>query len=496
MSARVSGRSRVLMVCGVLVGLLVALAACATQEQVSAPTAEPDYHDPAPWGERYPLEYSSWHATSEERPAGKSVYKRGFDGGVMYDKLSEYPFMPLLFKGWGFGIDYNEPRGHYYMLVDQSEVDPARVKTGGACLTCKSPYAEDLYEKDSKALFDATYDEAVAMLPKERRFLGATCIDCHDPATTQLATRRWTVGAAMSEVGLDPEKLTLQQQRLLVCGQCHCSYSVMKDGTTVLGVDLPWEGSTWGGITVENIVDSLETQEARIEWTQQVTGFKLGFIRHPDIEFFTSGSAHFVAGASCVDCHMPSRTVNHTEFRDHDVMSPLKSDMVACMRCHDQSAAELKAEVLRIQDRDAALLIDAGYRTATVAKLFEIANSRLATQSADIKPSYDEAAAHYRQAFYRVVYMGAENSMGFHNPDEGVRMLRDATEQAEQAEKILRDLLTRNGVAVPDEVPLELREYTDDRGVRRLDFRREQYIPDPTGEAVKKWPRSLADLLE
>ncbi|MHB1340872.1 MAG: ammonia-forming cytochrome c nitrite reductase subunit c552 [Coriobacteriia bacterium] len=495
MTASTAARIRIVGIVVVVMLVVMALAACSSGEVTVAPVVPEGEHDPAVWGEQYPEIYASWRATAEERPAGKSEYKRGFDGGVMFDKLSEYPFMPLLFKGWGFGIDYNEPRGHSYMLIDQAEADPARVKSGGACLTCKSPYAEDLYAKDAKALFGATYKDAVAMLPQEHRELGATCIDCHDTATADLATRRWTVDSAMAEVGLDPENLSLQEQRLMVCGQCHCTYSVMKDGTTVLDVDFPWEGGEWGAITVEDIINNIETQEHRHEWVQQVTGFKLGFIRHPDVEFLTAGSAHFEAGVSCDDCHMPTVTERRVEFSDHNLMSPLKRDMVACQRCHPKTAAELKAQVIAIQERNLALLIDAGYRTASVAKLFEVANSRIDTQSANVKPRYDEAASHYRQAFYRVVYMGAENSVGFHNPDEGVRILTDASKEAAQAEEILRALLKANGVAVPAEVPLELKKYIEDRGVKKLDFVRAQYVPDPSGAAQKRWPASLAALL-
>ena len=52
--------------------------------------------------------------------------------------------MALLFNGWGFGVEYNEPRGHHYMLIDQLEIDPSRLKAGGVCLTCKTPYAPKL----------------------------------------------------------------------------------------------------------------------------------------------------------------------------------------------------------------------------------------------------------------------------------------------------------------------------------------------------------------
>ena len=85
--------------------------------------------DPEVWGKAYPSEYELWKKTGEPTTVAKSVYKRGWDADkVVYDKLSEFPYMALLFNGWGFGVEYNEPRGHSYMLVDQQEVDPSRVK--------------------------------------------------------------------------------------------------------------------------------------------------------------------------------------------------------------------------------------------------------------------------------------------------------------------------------------------------------------------------------
>lgn len=475
---------------------LALLTACSAAEEEPEPVTlglEAE-HDPAVWGETFPEVYRTYLATAEERPAGKSAYKRGFDDGVMYDKLSEFPFMALLFRGWGFGLDYNEPRGHYYMMTDQAEIDPARVKAGGACLTCKSPYAQDLYEADASALFAATYDEAVAMIPAEHRTLGAACIDCHDGATGKLATRRWTVDAALAEVGLDPSALTKEQQSLMVCGQCHCTYSVMKEDGASTDVDFPWEGSEWGAITVENIIDRLESDPARLEWTQEVTGMKLGFIRHPDVEFFT-GSRHAEAGVVCADCHMAPAADGATKFSSHDLISPLKRDSAACKRCHEGTAAELRARVIELQDKNLGMLLDAGYRTATVAKLIERANASIDPMAPDVRPRYEMAARFYRQALYRVIYMGAENSVGFHNPAEGERVLGDAIYYAAEADKTLRALLASKGVSVPAEVPLELRSYLDDRGAHRQDFKPAHYIPDPTGNAQKRWPASLGALL-
>ena len=110
--------------------------------------------DPAEWGKVYPSQYELWKQTGEPTPAGKSKYKKGYDVGEdRRDKLDEYPFLALLYNGWGFGSEYREPRGHYFMVQDQLEVDPGRVKAGGSCLTCKTPYAPILEKQMGKAYY-------------------------------------------------------------------------------------------------------------------------------------------------------------------------------------------------------------------------------------------------------------------------------------------------------------------------------------------------------
>ena len=44
-------------------------------------------------------------------------------------------------------FEYNEPRGHHYMVIDQLEIDASRLKAGGACLTCKTPFAGKLQQE-------------------------------------------------------------------------------------------------------------------------------------------------------------------------------------------------------------------------------------------------------------------------------------------------------------------------------------------------------------
>jgi len=470
------------------------LAGCAAPTRPDVPEVKPapKATDPAAWADLYPAEYEQWLATSQARPGGKSAYKRGFDEGYTFDKLSEFPFMPLLFKGWGFGVEYNEPRGHWWMLRDQQEIDPSRVKAGGACLTCKSPSADALHTKYGEKVMSMPYADAVKLIPEGERQLGVSCLDCHDNQTLALRSTRWTTKSALETIGLPrPDD---EQQRIIVCGQCHCTYSVMKKDGQSVDVSFPWKGGAWGDVSVEDVIANLTDDPARLEWVQEVTGFKVGFIRHPDVEFFTKSSVHFNAGVGCPDCHMPYKVVDGFKTADHDVASPLKRDLSACVKCHPEDPAELKAQVFAIQGRNASMLIDTGYAVAANAKLFELVNSRLATTSPEVKPEYERAKKLYLQAFYRLVYMGAENSMGFHNPSEAGRILRDAMAYSQRSDAALRQLCARNGVSVPEEIDLELGTYLTDRGTNKLGFVKDQLFADPYPTHEALWPKNAEAL--
>ena len=189
-----------------LAGIILLAGACAPSKPEPVKTvaiADGDF-DPANWGKAYPLEYESWQKTKDPKPAGMSKYKKGFDTDNQYDKLSEFPYMPLLFNGWGFGVEYNEPRGHHYMLIDQLEVDPSRLKAGGACLTCKTPYAPKLQEE-----IGANYLKTLmsTCTPRSPQFqIGVACADCHDNKTLNPKLSRWTLNKALADMGKDPRR--------------------------------------------------------------------------------------------------------------------------------------------------------------------------------------------------------------------------------------------------------------------------------------------------
>ena len=477
--------SAVVVLSAMLVATLLFVVACSPDEPEPVRTSSiaDGAIEPQEWGNVYPVQYDLWKATEAPRPSGLSAYKRGGDEDrAVYDKLSEFPFMALLFKGWGFGVEYNEPRGHAHMVTDQLEIDPSRVKAGGVCLTCKSPYAPKLQEEMGVDYFSKPYKEVHARIPAKHQELGVACIDCHDNKTMALRLSRSALTDALVDIGDDPETTTTQELRSLACAQCHVTYTVEKNADMKsVGLFFPWQGSTEGDISVENIIKVLKSDPAYLEWKQDVTGFKLGFIRHPEYEFFSRQSVHAQAGLSCADCHMPYTRVGAAKASDHDVTSPLKAGMEACLQCHPGSTEDLKDQVLAIQERTLAVTNRAGYGTAVAAKLFQTTHQAQEAGKAVDQALYDQAKDLYLEAFYRTNYLGAENSMGFHNPSEAGRIGSDAVALAGECQALLRQALTKAGVDVPAEVDLELRTYLDGRGEAGLMFDPEIELEDPTG---------------
>jgi nitrite reductase (cytochrome c-552) len=427
--------------------------------------------DPEIWGKAYPDEYNLWKQTEEPEPPGKGKYKRGFDADrPTYDKLSEYPYMALLFSGWGFGVEYNEPRGHAHMVRDQLEVDSSRLKSGGVCLSCKTPYAPKLESELGLDYYQLPYKEVLAKIPEKHQNLGVACIDCHDNKDMSLRiSRGFTLREALSSMGVDPAKLSRQEMRSVVCAQCHVTYNIPKDkDMKSVGLFFPWQNSKFGHITIEDIIKKIRSDDANREWKQTVTGFKLGFIRHPEFELFSNESVHWKAGAACADCHMPYTRVGVHKVSDHRVMSPLKKDLRACAQCHAEGPEWLKDRVIAIQDRTVSLMLRSGYATATTAKLFEAVHRAKESGKQIDEDLYAKARDFYEEAFYRSVFIGAENSVGFHNPPEAMRILGDSIAFAVKAEAFLRQILTKAGVEVPMKVELEMAKYLDDRGGKKL----------------------------
>ncbi|MFA5537072.1 MAG: ammonia-forming cytochrome c nitrite reductase subunit c552 [Bacillota bacterium] len=408
------------------------------------------------WGNKYPLHYDSYLKTAEGGVGG-SKYR----GSENYSRLSAWPFQYVLFDGWGMGVEYTEARGHVYALTDQLDIDPSRKAAGGVCLTCKTPLANQMREQMGVDYFRLPYDEVHAKLPEEAKELGPACIDCHNTEDAGLRLNRWTLEEGLTRIGKDPNKLTTQELRTLTCAQCHVTYAIPKDENKK-SIDLlfPWEGGSFGNITIEDIEKTIK-DNGLYEWTNKLIDMPLGHVRHPEFELFSNQSTHWSAGLACADCHLPYQRVGSVKISSHNLASPLKTGLEPCLQCHKQTEEELKERIFFIQDRTNHLLTKAGNGAAQAVKAIEMAMKTAGTDQDLIA----EAKEFFEKAYYRVVFVSAENSMGFHNPPEAMRVLADGLDYAYQAELKAREALLKAGVTPPDEFDLELENYDIDEAV-------------------------------
>lgn len=392
--------------------------------------------DPAVWGRKYPHHYDSY-LKNAERTQGYSKYRNDNQ-----DRIGPWPFQFILWDGWGMSVEYNEPNGHIDMLRDQLKVDMTRKKAGGVCLTCKTPYSPELKEKLGIDYFRKPYMEVHAQIPPEHREQGLTCLDCHDPKTQALRLSRWTLKEGLKAIGKDETKLTRQEMRSLVCAQCHVTYAISKDaeGKSTY-VKFPWANGKWGYISIEGIIKQIKDEHI-LEWKHPPTDQKLGHIRHPEFELFSApGNVHFAAGVACADCHMPYERVGKVKISSHRWESPLKKNMKACMECHKQSPEWLKQQVWARQDRVNHLFTKAGYAVAAAALTIEQAKGMPGVDQEMLSKAKDI----YHEAYLRNTFIGAENSMGFHNPSEALRVLGDALDQGRQVQLLAREAILKAG---------------------------------------------------
>ena len=352
-----------------------------------------------------------------------------------------------------------------------------------------------------------------------------SCVDCHDPQSMELRVTRpgfiagiQKLAASQADVPhlpsidrwrktdrkkpYDPNlDSTRQEKRAYVCGQCHVEYFCGK-GQTIF---FPWAE----GLKVEqmeHLYDNTMVKGQRFkDWTHAETGFEVLKAQHPEFEVWSQG-IHARSGVTCADCHMPYKREGAQKFSDHWVRSPLLQPNRACASCHPYNDDELKARVHAIQDRHFALLTRTGQanvamidaivavrkpyddraREAAAAKAKETLEKQEAFQKApkeeqekkmgaEVKanllaawranvektPALKELEGLQRAAQWRLDFVAAENSMGFHAPQELGRILGESIDLARQAQ-VKATLLgaTTGGTASspPAVVPASLRK--------------------------------------
>jgi nitrite reductase (cytochrome c-552) len=126
---------------------------------------------------------------------------------------------------------------------------------------------------------------------------------------------------------------------------------------------------------------------------------------------------------------MPYQREGALKISDHWVRSPLLNVARACQPCHPVAEAELLARAAAIQERTHDLMQRAA--GSMLDMLDAIAAAKTSGASGE---RLAEALALQRRAQWRLDFVNAENSMGFHADQESARLLAEAIDFARQAQ--------------------------------------------------------------
>ncbi|MBI2175026.1 MAG: ammonia-forming cytochrome c nitrite reductase subunit c552, partial [Candidatus Omnitrophica bacterium] len=219
----------------------------------------------------------------------------------------------------------------------------------------------------------------------------------------------------------DPNKMaTRQEMRTFVCGQCHVEY-YFKGPEKLL--TYPWHK----GLKMEQI-EAYYDEVGFKDWTHAETGAPVLKAQHPEFEMWNQG-IHARSGVACADCHMPYMREGALKVTNHHIRSPLLNVSKACLTCHHFSEGEMLFRAEAIQDRTRQLM-DRGEK-ALLGLLDAIVEAKRQGIS---EQALEEALQLHRKAQWRLDFVSAENSMGFHAPQEAARILAEAIDYARQGE--------------------------------------------------------------
>jgi len=410
--------------------------------------------DPAKWGANWPKEYGSYKLTAQTTHT-----KFGGHGGseaLPQEKIDRDPWLKRMFGGYAFSIDYRDRRGHAYMLQDQESTKRLTKPQSGSCLHCHAsimPVYRDLGQGDAMKGFEKTYQLSYQDLNKRLHDSGhahpVSCVDCHDPKTMQLrvtrpgfingiaalaasdapvphlpSIERWRAGSR--SVAYDPNaEASRTEMRSYVCGQCHVEYYC----SAKMPLTFPWGK----GLRVDNIESFWNETKfpdgaAFYDYKQAETGAEILKAQHPEFEMWSQG-VHARSGVACADCHMPYMRDGSTKVSDHWVRSPLLNVSRACQICHHFPEEEIAQRVDVIQERNHELMQRAASALMDMMDAIVKAKAEGATEQ-QIAPALD----FHRKAQWRLDYVAAENSMGFHAPQEAARILGEAADFARQGQ--------------------------------------------------------------
>jgi nitrite reductase (cytochrome c-552) len=403
-----------------------------------------DTEDPAVWGKNFPLQYDGYLRTADmarTKYGGSDAMPHTPTTNdprtvVSQSKIEEDPRLKKMWAGYAFAIDFREERGHAYMLDDQMFTGRQQKPQPGTCLNCHASMY-NAYKKAGNGDITKGFEEINHLPYMEARKLvthPVACIDCHDSQTMALRITRpafmegmkalkASQGIADYDVNRDA---TRQEMRSFVCGQCHDEYYFKGKEKRLT---FPW----FKGQKADQILAYYD-ETGFSDWTHADTGAPVLKAQHPEFEMWNQG-IHARSGVACADCHMPYQRVGAQKISDHHIQSPVLNINKACQTCHKWPEAELKARVELIQDRTTQM------RNISMDALMDLIDDIKTAKAGGATTNELASAQNFqRKAQFLLDFVEAENSTGFHAPQEAARILNLSLDYSRKGQNSLRSL--------------------------------------------------------
>ncbi len=405
-----------------------------------------DTEDPAVWGKNFPVQFDSYKRTVDmvrTRFGGSEALPRTPTDKdprtqVTTSKIEEDPRLRRMWSGYAFAVDFREERGHAYMLDDQTFTERQQVvKQPGTCMNCHaSTYVamKKLGNGDVVKGFEALNQMPYFDARKHVKHPVA-CIDCHDSQSMALritrpafreGIRAYKASQGVADYDVDTQA-TRQEMRTYVCAQCHVEYYFKGPEKRLT---FPWHK----GLKADEILAYYDEAGFK-DWTHAESGSPNLKAQHPEFEMFSQG-IHARSGVACADCHMPYTKVGAMKVSDHHVRSPLLNVNKACQTCHRWSEEELRARAETIQTRHTEM------RNLAMDALMALIDDLKAAKEAG-RPDEELAVARgfQRRASFLLDFAEAENSTGFHAPQEAARVLAQSIDASRKGQVAVRGAL-------------------------------------------------------
>ncbi len=403
-----------------------------------------DEENPAEWGKNFPLQFEGYMKTVDQvrtRYGGSEAVARTPGEAdprsvVAQSKLEEDPRLKELWAGYAFSRDFREERGHAYMLDDQVYTERQKaVQQPGTCIHCHaSTYVtmKKLGEGDIHKGFEAInkmpYQEARTHVKHP-----VTCIDCHEPQTMALRISRpafmegiQAYKAFLGQPNYDVNKqASRQEMRSYVCAQCHVEYYFKGPEKRLT---YPWAK----GIKADQILAYYD-EVGHKDWEHKISGAPALKAQHPEFELWSQG-IHARSGVACADCHMPYTRSGAMKVSDHHVQSPLLNINRACLTCHKSTEKDMQDRVAVIQNNHFEM------RNTAMDAVLALTKDIEKVKATATPEQLSKARDFQRKAQFLLDFAEAENSSGFHAPQEAARIMLKAVDYSRQGQNSLKGI--------------------------------------------------------